>query len=94
MALPARCGHRPLLCLLCCACLQELWVDPLTRLPTLRHDLTIDRGMSFEAAAARLAHERGEQRRRACICQTGWADGAGGLCSPPKCLCRASSHHW
>ena len=35
-------------------------MDPLTRLPTLRHDLTIDRGMSFEAAAARLAHERGE----------------------------------
>ena len=45
--------------------LQELWVDPLTRLPTLRHDLTIDRGMSFEAAAARLAHERGEQRSAA-----------------------------
>jgi hypothetical protein len=57
---------------LCLPCLQELWVDPLTRLPTLRHDLTIDRGMSFEAAAARLAHERGEQQRRgACICQLG-----------------------
>lgn len=39
-------------------CPQELWVDPLTGLPTLRHDLHIDRGMSFEAAAARLAHER------------------------------------
>ena len=38
--------------------LQELWVDPLTGLPTLRHDLTIDRGMSFQAAAARLRHER------------------------------------
>lgn len=37
---------------------QELWVDELTGLPTLRNDLTIDRGMSFEAAAARLAHER------------------------------------
>lgn len=37
---------------------QELWVDELTGLPTLRHDLTIDRGMSFEAARARLAHER------------------------------------
>ncbi|KAL4431062.1 hypothetical protein ABPG75_006318 [Micractinium tetrahymenae] len=37
---------------------QELWVDDLTGLPTLRHDLTIDRGMSFEAARARLAHER------------------------------------
>ncbi|KAI7844526.1 hypothetical protein COHA_001884 [Chlorella ohadii] len=37
---------------------QELWVDPFTGLPTLRHDLSIDRGMSFEAACARLAHER------------------------------------
>ena len=33
-------------------------MDPFTGLPTLRHDLSIDRGMSFEAAAARLAHER------------------------------------
>lgn len=33
-------------------------MDPLTGLPTLQHDLTIDRGMSFEAALGRLEHER------------------------------------
>lgn len=41
-----------------CSNPQELWVDPFTGLPTLRHDLSIDRGMSFDAACARLAHER------------------------------------
>lgn len=40
-------------------------MDPFTGLPTLRHDLSIDRGMSFDAACARLAHERsGEGRAR------------------------------
>lgn len=33
-------------------------MDPLTGLPTLRHDLHIDRGMAYEAAVARLEHER------------------------------------
>ncbi|KAI3433451.1 hypothetical protein D9Q98_003264 [Chlorella vulgaris] len=37
---------------------QRLWVDHLTGLPTMRHDLTIDRGASFEHAVARLHHER------------------------------------
>ena len=37
---------------------QVLWTDPLTQLPTMRHDVKIDRGMSFEAAVARLQHER------------------------------------
>lgn len=37
---------------------QELCVDPLTDLPTTQHNLLIDRGMSFEAACARLEHER------------------------------------
>ena len=37
---------------------EVLWVDPLTGLKTLRHEVTVDRGMSFEAAAAKLAHER------------------------------------
>ncbi|GAB4817714.1 hypothetical protein N2152v2_004760 [Parachlorella kessleri] len=35
-----------------------LWTDPLTELRTLQHNIEIDRGMSFEAAAARLEHER------------------------------------
>ena len=38
--------------------LQELWVDPWRGLVTLRHDLTLDRGLSYEAALRRLEHER------------------------------------
>ena len=37
---------------------QELWVDPWRGLVTLRHDLTLDRGLSYEAALRRLEHER------------------------------------
>ena len=37
---------------------EVLWVDALTGLRTVRHEVTVDRGMSFEAAAAKLAHER------------------------------------
>ncbi|EIE19331.1 hypothetical protein COCSUDRAFT_19644, partial [Coccomyxa subellipsoidea C-169] len=37
---------------------ETLWVDPYRGLRTLRHDLTIDRGLSFEAACRRLEHER------------------------------------
>ncbi|KAK9814268.1 hypothetical protein WJX72_003136 [[Myrmecia] bisecta] len=36
---------------------QVLWVDHYTGLETLRNDLVMDRGMSFEAACARLEHE-------------------------------------
>lgn len=38
--------------------MQTLWVDPYRDLKTLRHDLTIDRGVSFEAAMRRLDFER------------------------------------
>ena len=34
---------------------QVLWVDPLTGLKTLQHDIAIDRGMSFEVRAAGAA---------------------------------------
>jgi hypothetical protein len=36
---------------------QVLWTDPLTGLPTLRHDLAVDRGASFAAARSALDHE-------------------------------------
>lgn len=49
-------------------------MDPFTGLPTLRHDLSIDRGMSFEAAAARLAHER--SGAPAPVCRMGQLMGA------------------
>ncbi len=43
----------------CVVCnVQTLWVDPYRGLRTLRHDLTLDRGLSFEAACRRLEHER------------------------------------
>ena len=42
---------------------QTLWVDPYRGLRTLRHDLTLDRGLSFEAACRRLEHERKEGDR-------------------------------
>lgn len=35
-----------------------LWVDPYRGLKTLRHDLTLDRGVSFQAACKKLEHER------------------------------------
>ena len=38
--------------------MQVLWVDAFSQQPTMRHDLTIDRGMPFEVAQRRLAHER------------------------------------
>ena len=38
---------------------QELWRDPLRGSVTLRHDLTLDRGLSYEAALLCLQeHER------------------------------------
>ena len=43
---------------MCCICAQTLWVDPYRELRTLRHDLTLDRGVSFEAALRRLEFER------------------------------------
>jgi hypothetical protein len=42
---------------------QTLWVDPYRGLRTLRHDLTLDRGLGFPAAARRLEHERREGDR-------------------------------
>ena len=33
-------------------------MDPWRGLVTLRHDLTLDRGLSYEAALRRLEHER------------------------------------
>ena len=41
------------------AFLQVLWVDPYRGLKTLRHDLTLDRGVSFQAASRKLEHEQG-----------------------------------
>lgn len=38
--------------------LQTLWVDPHSGLKTVRNDIVFDRGMSFEAAQRKLAHER------------------------------------
>lgn len=40
------------------ALVQVLWMDAFSQQPTLRHDLTVDRGMTFEMAQRRLAHER------------------------------------
>ncbi|KAK9798140.1 hypothetical protein WJX73_007295 [Symbiochloris irregularis] len=37
---------------------QVLWVDALSHRPTLRHSVTVDRGMPFEVAQRRLAHQR------------------------------------
>lgn len=37
---------------------QVLWVDPYRGLKTLRHDLTLDRGVSFQAAHRKLEHEQ------------------------------------
>lgn len=37
---------------------QVLWVDPYRGLKTLRHDLTLDRGVSFQAAQRKLEHEQ------------------------------------
>ena len=37
---------------------QVLWVDPYRGLKTLRHDLTLDRGVSFQAASRKLEHEQ------------------------------------
>ena len=37
--------------------LQVLWVDVHSGLRTLRTDLTMDRGLSFEVAMAKLARE-------------------------------------
>ncbi|KAK9915021.1 hypothetical protein WJX75_003704 [Coccomyxa subellipsoidea] len=42
---------------------KTLWVDPYRGLRTLQHDLTLDRGLSFEAACRRLEHERKEGDR-------------------------------
>lgn len=36
---------------------QVLWVDQYGGLKTMRHDLSMDRGISFEAACAKLEHE-------------------------------------
>ena len=33
-------------------------MDPYRGLKTLRHDLTLDRGVSFQAACKKLEHER------------------------------------
>jgi hypothetical protein len=38
-------------------------VDPYRELRTLRHDLTLDRGVSFEAALRRLEFERKARAR-------------------------------
>ncbi len=39
--------------------MQVLWVDPYRGLKTLRHELTLDRGISFQAACRKLQHEQG-----------------------------------
>ena len=41
------------------AFLQVLWVDPYRGLKTLRHELTLDRGVSFQVARRKLEHEQG-----------------------------------
>ena len=42
-----------------CLALQTLWVDPYNGLQTRCNAITFDRGMSFEAACAKLEHEKG-----------------------------------
>ena len=39
--------------------LQTLWVDNFSGLRTLRNELTLDRGMSYQQACLRLKNERG-----------------------------------
>lgn len=39
--------------------MQTLWVDPYNGLQTRCNAITFDRGMSFEAACAKLEHEKG-----------------------------------
>lgn len=39
-----------------------LWVDPPTALRTLRHDLLVDRGLSYDAALSRLAAATRDER--------------------------------
>jgi hypothetical protein len=38
-------------------CTQTLWVDPHSGLKTVRNNLRVDRGVSFERALQRLASE-------------------------------------
>lgn len=39
-------------------CEQVMWVDPYRGLKTYRHDLTLDRGVSYQAACRKLEHEQ------------------------------------
>jgi hypothetical protein len=41
---------------------KVVWTDPWSGLATKRHDLKIDRGVSFEAALTQLEHEWGGEQ--------------------------------
>ena len=59
IAIPCHdCAQRLVGCCSECLAEQVLWVDPYRGLKTLRHDLTLDRGVSFQAACKKLEFER------------------------------------